>query len=398
MITIHNHFLSQKISASHAKLVSFIFAIVIALFAVQTLSAEMRYRVKSSDNLNDIVERFYQGSDLSKGQLMVGVLIKNPNAFRGGNINFLLRGKRLTLPNESDLQQISPDSASEVLSEHARFFRFGITGDLSPPTLSEMTNNSPDEKGETSNSDDSDELLSKQKSQAVKIDKLQQESDDLRKQLEELVNEKSDRDQRLLELEASLKETLSTKKASPAVDSAKANDLEKSNEQLQKKLTETKSKLAVNSNENKVLERKVENLKEVLSDNASSGNNGVTRTIESSGSILTKLAWLIPLLLLGLFLYYYFEKKKHNPHVDDYSETIETGKAGYIEPHDTVHAEEDAYEDDSLETSVKLDVARAYIEAEDTQSALDILTEIMEEGTDEQRKVAHELLEKISPS
>jgi pilus assembly protein FimV len=74
-------------------------------------------------------------------------------------------------------------------------------------------------------------------------------------------------------------------------------------------------------------------------------------------------------------------------------------KSGYIETFDERTTEVETHiEDEPLETSVKLDVARAYIEAEDTQSALDILSEIMEEGTDEHRKVAHELLEKISPS
>ncbi len=94
-----------------------------------------------------------------------------------------------------------------------------------------------------------------------------------------------------------------------------------------------------------------------------------------------------------------FGKKKHLSQAD---EAVKINEAGYIEPYEGNVAEfqnsVDELEESSLETSVKLDVARAYIEAEDTQSALDILTEIMEEGSDEQRQQAHDLLEAISPS
>ncbi len=360
--------------------------LIISFFFLEVLSAETRYRVKSSDNLNTIVERFYKDSELTKGQLLVGILVENPRAFKGGNVNFLLRGKRLTLPNENNLQQISPEGASEVLSEHARFFRSGVTGNLPLPVFTELVL-------EQEVSIESSNILAKQKIQTQKIDQLQQESNELKKQLEVLINEKSDRDQRLVELEESLKQTLGiAKKSNPVVDSAKKQALEETNKQLQKKLNITKSELAEHSKSNTTLERKVENLREVLGEGK---NKDVT--VDSKTSVFSSVYWLFPLALFVGFLLYLFRQKKRLATIPD--EKIEVSESGYIESYEDRTLERGVIiEEEPLDTSVKLDVARAYIEAEDTQSALDILSEIMEEGSDEQRKVAHELLERISPS
>ncbi|MCF6190041.1 MAG: hypothetical protein L3J51_06170 [Cocleimonas sp.] len=388
-----------------------LFMALLLATVVQAVSAETRYRVKSSDNLNGIVERFYDSSDLSKGQLMVGVLAKNPKAFRGGNINFLLRGKRLTLPDESEIAQISPEIASQLLSQHARFFRIGITGDLEAPTLDELSME-PDVSRVGSVVKD----MVLRQNQTKKIDQLQQESNVLKKQLEELLNAKTDRDNRLLELEKTLKQTLETAKKGAAKQatsvgdpkelSEKENELETANKLLQQKLQETKSELAENTHSNIVLERKVKNLKkEARVAETKIGESFVTPAIKdiksnptpdtkpSTGSSWAKLLWLLPLILLAGFFFHLFGKKKNI--VDPADDTIANYEAEYLEANKDIDPE---FEEEDLETSIKLDVARAYIEAEDTPSALDILTEIMEEGSDEQRQQAHELLEKISPS
>jgi len=385
----------QTTRAIRTMLSSLVVFLAVSLLVVETLSAETRYRVKSSDNVNTIVEQYYPNSELSRGQLLVGILIKNPRAFKGGNINFLLRGKRLILPDESDLQEISSEKAGELLSEHARFFRFGLAGNLPIPTFSEMKGE-PEELKESNSND----ILVKQKSQTKKIDQLQQESNKLKKQLEVLLNEKTDRDERLLELEKSLKKSLNNDLQSNVVDnSVKALELEKSNKLLQQALNKTKSELAENSKSNTDLERKVENLQDVLDDQNITRGSTEQIILEPSTNILLKLVWLLPLILLALFLYYFLGKKKH---ASQHEGVVKVNEAGYIEPYKGSVAEfqssVDELEENSLETSVKLDVARAYIEAEDTQSALDILTEIMEEGSDEQRQQAHDLLEAISPS
>ncbi len=399
------------------KFSQYLLVVLLLVTTAQIASAETRYRVKSSDNLNGIVERFYENSSLSKGQLMVGVLAKNPRAFKGGNINFLLRGKRLTLPDESEIEQISPEIASKLLSQHARLFRIGITGDFKAPTIEDLLAasdklDSDEPKTELS---DSSEIL---KTQTQKIDQLQQESNELKKQLEELLNAKGDRDNRLLELEKSLKQTQDvarktsaqqTNKGADSVD--KTSELESANKQLQQKLQETKSELAENTHSNIVLERKVEDLKGVIKDQKAESfmvspnigdaknetdvlkNEELSVGKTSTSSSLAKLLWLLPLILLAGFLFRYFGKKQAVVSPED--DTIAHYEAEYLETKEDIDPE---FEEEALETSIKLDVARAYIEAEDTHSALDILTEIMEEGSDEQRQQAHELLEKISPS
>jgi FimV-like protein len=403
----------QNTHAFKITLSALVVFLVVSLLMVETLSAETRYRVKSSDNVNTIVERYYPNSDLSRGQLLVGILIKNPRAFKGGNINFLLRGKRLTLPDESDIQKVSPDKASELLSEHARFFRFGLAGNLPTPTFSEMESDPEEFNGSNNRSND---ILLKQKSQTKKIDQLQLESNDLKKQLETLLYEKSNRDVRLLELEKSLKESLTVDKQANTPDNSVQLELKKSNKLLQQALSKTKSELAEKSKSNIELKSEVESFQDIMGDNDTTTKmpNDVAKVVienkiegrsdkiilEPSTNILLKLVWLLPLILLALFLYYFFGKNRHARQDDD---TVKVNEAGYIDSYESNITEfqdnvAEEPEESSLETSVKLDVARAYIEAEDTQSALDILTEIMEEGSDEQRQQAHDLLETISSS
>jgi FimV-like protein len=364
---------------------------------VETLSAETRYRVRSSDNVNTIVQRHYPNSGLSKGQLLVGILIKNPRAFKGGNVNFLLRGKRLRLPEENYFRQISSEKAGEVLSEHVRYFRFGITGDLPIPTLSEM-------EIEAENTDESADIVRKQKNQNKKIDKLQQESLALKKQLEILLKEKNKRDQRLLELENSLKQSLNVDRNLNGVEnSVNALGVKESDEESQKALNKTKNKLGKTLELDKDLIQKADALENKVIAIVEIKDNAKQIILDPPLNILSKFIWVPPLILLALFLFYIFAKKKRKPQAD---ESVKINKAGYIETAEGSTADfqeninknnADEFEESSLETSVKLDVARAYIEAEDTESALDILTEIMEEGSDEQRQQAHDLLEKISP-
>ncbi len=367
---------------------------IVSLLITETAFSETRYKIKSSDNLNSIVEQFYQDSDLSKSQLMVGILVKNPRAFRGGNINFLLRGKRLILPDESEIQQISDESADELLSKHARFFRRGITGNLATPTFVESI-------------DESSELLKKQRKQTAKINQLRQESESLKKQLKDLANAKTDRDNRLFELEKSLKIAREAAGNSGATQET-PKGLEQTNKKLQKSLKETKSKLAENANSNIALERKVEHLQDALKGKKLKqvSSDAVTESIHQEYSedtsfseagnmnISSLFSWLAPLLLVLAGLWYLFFKRKtvetatHS--FDDYEEMLLRRNES-----EELDADTDLTEA-SLETSIKLDVARAYIEAEDTPSAMDILTEIIEEGSDEQKQQAQDLLAKLS--
>jgi len=374
-------------------------AVIMSLMLVQSVSAETRYRVKSSDNLNGIVDKFYNSPNLSRSQIMVGILAKNPRAFRGGNINFLLRGKRLTLPDDSEIQQISPDIASELLSDHARFFRIGLTGDFKAPTFEDLSKVQSAPK----RVDNSGELL---KTQTQKINQLQKESSELKKQLEELLNAKGERDNRLLELEKSLKQSNAQPKMAkkaPQHEDAQETKNTTSNATIEPKLEKAESIMppanidggkdsskSTTASATKIAETKT--TESSTGEELSTGKKQATAEPNTENS-LAKLLWLLPLALLAWFMFRYFGKKKVT--VDPADDTIANYEAEYLEAKKDI---DENFEEEALETSIKLDVARAYIEAEDTQSALDILTEIMEEGSDEQRQQAHELLESISPS
>jgi len=385
-------------SNSLAILAMLIMTMTFSLFVTETAFAETRYKIKSLDNLNSIVEQFYQDSELSKSQLMVGILIKNPKAFKGGNINFLLRGKRLILPDESEIQQVSDESANELLSKHARFFRRGRTGNLATPIFVEAAN-------------EPSEMLEKQRSQTAKINQLKQESESLKKQLEDLVNAKEDRDKRLFKLEKYLQQARNSD-GSEAIQNMpegleKTNNLEKTNKELNQSLKETKSKLAENANSNTALERRVEHLQEALKGKNNQQDsltevNGDTIQEKSTDNALVSedektspvLFWLAPLLLLLAGLWYFLVKRKKaetpSHSFDDFEEMLARQKK------DAEINGDDNLTEASLETSIKLDVARAYIEAEDTQAAKDILKEIIEEGSDEQQQEAKNLLEKLT--
>ena len=50
---------------------------------------------------------------------------------------------------------------------------------------------------------------------------------------------------------------------------------------------------------------------------------------------------------------------------------------------------------DTDEVATKLDLARAYIDMGDAEGAKDILDEVMQDGDDEQKQQASELLERV---
>lgn len=234
--------------------------VLMALLSAETL-AETKYRIRSADNINSIVNRFYPDRIKTKAQIMIGLLIENPRAFKGGNVNFLLRGKRMRILDEADLSDISNDEAKELLSQQAFFFREGVTGAeyLSPIKKSDFKKSNKKTSVKTSQS---------QKAQQQKISKLEKEGKDLKKRLDDLFQEKRIRDKKLVELEESIrnsnKEQLEKQSLKPTDISQveqKNKALEERNTFLQQSLQESKSKLAENTRSNIQLERRLDTLK-----------------------------------------------------------------------------------------------------------------------------------------
>ncbi len=374
-------------------------SLLLALFLTMNATAETVYRVKSFDTLSHVVKKFFPNSRYPRAQIMIAILAKNPSAFKGGNVNRLLKGKRLVLPNDSEISQISDADAQLLISQHARFFREGIRGDFPLPILAR-------EK-------DRDKTIAVVKKQTKKITQLQEESDKLKKQLENLVKQKQKRDEELKQLEEKIKQYSLKKKSTPLSNVeqvAKNNEkLKETNEILNQKLVESKSELAENERSTMTLERKLSNLREQMNQEkrgtaSTASINTKPETASSSvGDTFSKLKnkyfWILPLLLLaGLFYLlwligrWFFRRKKKTIEVDD---DYEKDYAALIEQHDSIDylkPENNINEEESLEPSIKLDVARAYIEADDNESALNILNEVLQEGSKEQIAEAKDIL------
>jgi len=483
-----------------------IMCVLLLISSFSVVSAETRYRVKASDSLNRIVLREYPNSSLSKQQLMIAIFIRNPKAFRKGDINFLMRGKRLVLPSEENLEIVSHEDAISILKRGTKSFQREILGEAEPITDFELSDlsqreleilsgeqpteveiaeqpekqadenatgqtselvapqtvsqqKSPDKTRKKNNNREKKALIKSRKELSLaqkKLKKMEDERQRLKAQLEKLTNEKKQADHKLLTLEEKLKqnneqvqiqkaiqvanveinkqeaktkkETQQDTKTLPedviAEDKKKrefeekvkqrTESLKEANMALQQKLQQTRSELAENTRENISMSRKLNTLKESPATQVDEGekpamvNNSVATEIGSathsektldeavktvpgraSDSSLGKMLWLLPVLAFFAGLWFLLRRFLNTGKNDD---TLVSDGDVYATPafeSDDIDAD---YEEASLETSIKLDVARAYLEADDRESAFEMLQEVIDEGDEEQQQEARDIM------
>ncbi len=362
----------------------------LTLLMLTTVSfAETRYKIKSTDNLSKIIERYYPQSHLTKAQLLIGLLAKNQGAFRGGNINFLLRGKQLILPDESNLEILSDDVSKEILAKHARYFQRGETGDFgSPITMGYVVNKS---QGTA--------VISKnQELQTVKIDQLEKESQDLRKRLEKLIHDKNESDAQLRKVEAVLQRTLKKAKEGEASVGSKSKVLEETKKKLDQ---QTKEKVdtfqSINAEKAQVSNSsgQLGESSEAVSANTTTSKR-ITNKETGIGSMMTMLQkYSLPLfgLLLFLFAWLFWSKNKKNRLIADEENIQLEIEQAYQDDKDFLKAT--TVEEESSTDTVKIDMATAYIDAGDIDSATRILNTLINEGNAAQRKRAQKLLNSL---
>ncbi len=378
----------------------FIIAFVISATGV---SAEEIYRVKPSDNLKRIVNRFYANSDLSKSQIYVGILERNPRAFKNGNINALMKGHRLVLPDESTIQFISKDYVEEILSGGS--------------AKKQKIKNKATKRSGAKNNNKIKKLKKRQNQQTKQINDLKQEGNELKKRLEALIAEKNVRDTKLAKLEISLNNTikdLKTKKDSSPDDLSnkidklvkyKTEKLLNENEALQEQLKKSKSELAEKSNTTIALQRRFDDLRDhqekkskaqlskspqIIFPNSNKKSNNL-----ENGSFWSKLPWslvALGLLVLSLISWLFLRKKKN----DDFNISDEFADAGVNQARDLNEQSIDkTFEEVPLESTIKLDMARAYIDSGDIVAAQEILQEVITNGNSDQIRQAEEILSGI---
>ncbi len=398
----------------------------IALFAGYSSNAiadPIANTVIAKGTLSRIVDKNYPNSKLSKAQIMMAILAKNPRAFRGGNINYMLRNKQLSLPSEDVIAAIPEENAAALLEKHNRFYRRGETGNLTPPTFIDTGDKETLKKLKEQNA-----LQSKQ------VEAISEESKKLQALVARLEAEKAQRDRDLQELEnkiQELKKSGGVERTSTGELSLNEQRLIDKNAALQQKLVESKSELAENNRTTISLERRLEEMQQQRQDATATDqtpiadgesivaptsnavdtpesdlNNNVANAPEqneSSGFDFGKLTWLLPLLAiiagLGLLLKRFFARKQHSDlnldEVDDYDFTTPKMTKEQRSDEFLTNDTKDTSVDAPLEVSIKLDVARAYMEADDNRSAYEMLNEVLLEGNEAQQEEANKLLAKL---
>ena len=386
--------------------------------------------VKATGTLSAIVNKNYIDAGVSRNQIMVAILAANPHAFKGGNINYMLGGVDLRLPTADSIKNISQADANNLLKKHYSFFRRGKTGDLPAPTFITLTS-----------STQVDALVKEKKQQSQKLDTLQDERSKLSDLVKRLEDEKATRDTELQALEDriqnlqassnSLGDTtadlkLKLNNGELTGDGAKLlENLQDRNESLNAQLQSARSEMAESTRMEISLERRMGDIQEenslmaealkkqglspsevlaktnetngntaaVNTTDAASGSNTTDNSSALNSGIMGKInwIWLLPilglLLLAGLF-WKLLRKPKHQRQQKVKRSTAPT----FVDYNQAIDPATEIEQEPPLEVSIKLDVARAYIEAGDHQAAHEMLNEVMDEGNTQQQLEAQEIL------
>ena len=173
--------------------------VVWAPIVMTTVHAGTEYKVKSSDNLSRVVDKFYKDSKLNRDQVFIALLAENPNAFKYGNINYLRSQRILKLPQQSDLLLMKEADARNLVAEHNGYAKQGNKIKIPAP----FTDYSP--KDSSLKTNNVNELAQKQQSATLKLKNLSSETEELRIRLEKLEADKEAMDAELTQLDSLLK-------------------------------------------------------------------------------------------------------------------------------------------------------------------------------------------------
>ena len=177
----------------------FISLVASSAMLMSVVYADTEYKVKSTDSLSRIVDKFYKNSKLSRSQIYIGILAENPSAFSFGNINYLKGKQRLNIPESDDLFAMEKEDAAKLVAEHNNYARKGKKVRLNPPFKNYMPKNS------STVGDAISALAKKQQVTSQELEKLDLETEELRIRLERLAADKEAMDAELRQLDALLK-------------------------------------------------------------------------------------------------------------------------------------------------------------------------------------------------
>jgi len=172
-------------------------ALIVALVTVKPVTADSHVErvVKAKGTLTAIVNKNYIDAKSTNSQIMVAILAANPDAFTGGNINYMIANAELKLPPDSEIQNISPVNANALLEQHYYHFRRGRTGNLPAPSLKALRDPAR-----------MDELLEENEKKEKALEQLNAERDELKEKLAKLEQDNSDKTRQTRELERQIRD------------------------------------------------------------------------------------------------------------------------------------------------------------------------------------------------
>lgn len=165
------------------------FMVIVLLVSTNSL-ANNSYVVKAGDSVEKVANKFYKSTKITKNQLILGILSENPTAFSRGNINTLILGNSLKLPDEKNLVVYPESQANRIVRQHLEYAKKGIKKQLKLPQV--IVSKTPEE------------LLQDQKKQSEQLEKLQSESQQLQARLDQLIIINRKKDKQLEKIENTL--------------------------------------------------------------------------------------------------------------------------------------------------------------------------------------------------
>jgi FimV-like protein len=378
--------------------------LVIALCSSGMAMAEGKtWEIKPNDTLGVVVAKQYSGY-ANRPAIMQAILKANPDAFIGNNLNRLIVGKVLNLPDASTIPDLKPPVAAGGTADKATLERLKAL-----------------------------EADRAEMEETLKL--LEEENASLQEMVKNYEEAKQSKDAELAALNTKVKEleaSLAASGGKPAPTTAAATEgggdlatlkgsvdtLQAENTDLKSQLENSKKELADNQRVTEELKTQLADLKrqnETLSNDlqqahaaasvaeskASSGNWWPWALLGLMALLMLPLLWLLKRNREETLVTTVAAPPKAEPLakvVAPVSTTAETYSDNTPPPMPVmpVVADTGEREPEDPDAELKLDIARAYLDLRDSTAAADILKEVIAEGGERQKQEAREILSFIA--
>lgn len=422
--------------------------VVAGAFMLSLAQADTRtVEVQPNDTLSEIVATYYDVDANQRLRIMEYVFAQNPDAFSGNTLSSLRAGRNLTLPDLQTIPNLQQEDTSAARLEQPE------------PTPTPTSTDTPavneaepllDENGQPIDMAAMEvDMLNQQ------LDALEEANTEIRAENEALKQEVAQLQEQLNANNATNVPAPTSEETKPLLDengqpvdmavmemdilNQQLDTLEAANEDIRSENEALKQQLASIQTDQAEINKPAANTAdmEALRSELSQTKQDLQKAERSLANTAALLKdqnqglpwWLLGLLLLALPLVWLLGRKSspnsvapptiqtsnHTSAPLQLKEAPQTLAANAAETHsatppldnvaavspttsgnDAASASALAANDDKLEAALKLDIARAYLDLRDPQSALPILQEVLAEGSQQQAQEAKEILSFLS--